>query len=91
MLKLANIVAVTVSVAVVAGVGCSRQEVAGDSARAVTTVQEASSKTSMLPTPFTAEQIRDEWIVGFEAVAGDEVVTVLEQIERFRPESPDQG
>ena len=29
--------------------------------------------------------------VQVEAVVGDEVVTVLEQIERFRPESPDQG
>ena len=91
MLKLTNIVAVTASVAVVAGVGCSRQEVAGDSAPPVTTVQDASAEASTLPTPFTTEQIRDEWIVGFEAVVGDEVVTVLEQIERFRPESPDQG
>ena len=68
MLKLTNIVAVTASVAVVAGVGCSRQEVAGGSAPPVTTVQDASSEASTLPTPFTAEQIRDEWIVGFEVV-----------------------
>ena len=44
MLKLTNIVAVTASIAVVAGVGCSCQEVAGDSAPAETTVQDASSK-----------------------------------------------
>ncbi len=68
MLNLTSLVAITASVAVVAGVGCNRQEVAGVSPPAATTAQDVSSEASTLPTPFTAEQIRDEWIVGFEVV-----------------------
>ncbi len=63
-----RLVAVTVSLAVLAAAGCDRRESTGSSGPVAGAVQDASGQTSTLPTPFTAEQIRDEWIVGFEVL-----------------------
>ena len=61
-------IVVGVSVAVAVTAACGRQELAENSTLAAHTARDAASDASSLPTPFTAEQIRDEWIVDFEVV-----------------------
>ena len=68
MLILKSLVVAGASLAVAVTTGCGRQEGAKDSAPAADTAVDTASEASTLPTPFTAEQIRDEWVVGFEVV-----------------------
>ena len=68
MLSFKSLIVVGASVAVAVTASCGRQELTEDSVPAAQPVLDAGSEASTLPTPFTAEHIRDEWIVGFEVV-----------------------